>query len=147
MAGKIFTRQNGDENAQSALGSSPSGFTTRVTKVHVVCESETRQQAKPAGLSRDHFGGARQIHTSPLRQKKWPQLKKKCSNWVYIKLFFSCIELNEIVQNFTNFTKFLYYYVGVLLASWEKKPSYNDGGNSKGAGSCLRPLRGLADEI
>ena len=39
-----------------------------------------------------------------------------------------------------------WYYFGVL-ASWEKKFSYNDGGNTNGAGSCLRPLRGLADEV
>ena len=38
------------------LGSSPSGFIS--PHEHVVCESKTRQLAKPAGLSRDHFGGA-----------------------------------------------------------------------------------------
>ena len=58
------------------LGSSPSGFTTRETKVHVVCESELDKLAKPAGPSRDTFGGARQILLLVLREKEAEGQKK-----------------------------------------------------------------------
>jgi hypothetical protein len=77
---------------------------TKHHKEHMIEGGRAREQT---GLFRDDFGGACQIHTSPLRQKKWPQLKKKCSNWVYKKSFFLCIGLNEIDQNFTKITKFL----------------------------------------
>ena len=50
--------------------------------------------------SRDHFGGACQIHTLPLRQKKWPQLKKKVLKLGILKVIFfvHTVELNEIGQ-------------------------------------------------
>jgi len=78
------------------LGSSPSGFTTRETKVHVVCESEL---AKPAGLSRDHFGGACQIHTSVLRRKNLSS-SKKSPQIGYTK---SCYFLILSKMRYTNF--------------------------------------------
>ena len=56
---------------QKRLGSSPSGFTTRETKLHVVCESKLDKLAKPAGMSRDVFGGACQIHIAVLGQKNF----------------------------------------------------------------------------
>ena len=71
----------------------------------------TKGARERTGLSRDFFWWwsiSQPFHTSPLRQKKWPQLKKKCPNWVYKKSFFSCIELNEISQNFTKIMKFFF---------------------------------------
>ena len=81
-----------------------------VTKHHTRAHDQKGRAHERTGLSQDHFGGARQIHTWPLRQKK-------CPNWVYKKSFFSCIELNEIDQNFTNFTKFYYCQSTGVLAS------------------------------
>ena len=59
-----------------------------------------RQAHEQTGLSQDHFGRACQIHTLPLRQKKWPQLKKKVLKLGILKVIFfvHTVELNEIGQ-------------------------------------------------
>jgi len=69
-------------------------------------------------------------------------------NIQYVIFFVHRIEWDrlKIYKNFEVPLQLTWYYFGVL-ASWEKKPSYNDGGNANGAASCLRPLRGLADEV
>ena len=66
-----------------------------------------RRACERTGPSRDHFGGACQIHTSPLHQKVATTQKKVLKLGIQ-KVIFLYIELNEIGQNFTKIIKFLY---------------------------------------
>ena len=54
--------------------------------------------------------------------------------------------IDRACKNFKGLLQLTWHYFSVL-AKLRKKTSYNDGGNANGAGSCLHPLWGLADEV
>ena len=136
-------------NAPRALGSSPSGFTTRETKVHVVCESKLDNWRSRLVCLGTILAEPAKFIPRYLVEKSGHNSKKVLILSIHKLIFF----IHRIEWDRSNFFKnykviiqWTLYYFGVL-ASWEKKPSYNDGRNTNGAGSCLRPFRGLADEV
>ena len=69
------------------VGLSPSGFTARETKVHMVCESKLTTGEAGWAILGPFWQSLPNSYLTTL-SKKWPQLKKKCSIWVYKSSYF-----------------------------------------------------------